>query len=338
MRPKGSVKHLLEWVIILPCFRLFQWLPETWSLLLARTVGRAAYYLCRHERAWCCRNIAAVYGETLSPAEQARLAPLVFENIAETFVEILRMDGRWLEERVEFIGIEHAREALRQAGGKGFIGVGGHLGNWEIISGLGRIYGIESTMLARPMDNPYVERELARCRARYRNSTLPRTTSHLAEATRRLRSGAALGIAIDLNVVGQGVVVDFMGIPAMAARGAAKIARMEDVPVLLTIPLRIGQGRFRFILEPVPMQKSADIEHDLQVNTQRMTDQFTAWVHRYPEQWQWQHARWRTRPDGSEWSLFTQIGEMRKTRKFIGERPALPWVRSKNGLADQRAA
>jgi KDO2-lipid IV(A) lauroyltransferase len=332
-----SIKHVIEWGLVLPFFRLFQYLPENSSLRLARTVGRWAFHVCRNERAWALRNLEIIYRDRLPATERRRLAIAVFENIAQTFVEILRMDARWLDQRVDVVGIENARKALAQAQGKGFIGVGGHLGNWEIISGLGRLHGIESIMLARPMDNPWIERELARCRARYRTSTLPRSLSNLAEATRQLREGVALGIAIDLNVIQHPLIVDFMGVPATAARGAAKLAWQENVPVILIIPIRTSKQRYRFILEPVPMQNTGDLERDIQVNTQRMTDQLTAWIHRYPEQWQWLHPRWRRRPDGTDATLRTPLNDWTGHRPTLLS-PSLPWNRIEESTEQRKAA
>ena len=55
-------------------------------------------------------------------------------------------------------------------------------------------------------------------------------------------------------------------------------------------------GGYRLVIEaPLDNFPSGDVQAD----TQRINDIFAAWVTRAPEQYNWIHRRFKTRPDGA---------------------------------------
>ena len=124
-----------------------------------------------------------------------------------------------------------------------------------------------------------------------------------------------MGIAIDVNVCDNNFFIDFLGIPASTAKGAAVIALKENATILSIAPLRLPEGKHRLIIEKVEVTRTGDFERDVKENMQRLTDIWGKWVAHYPEQWHWQHAQSRARPDGTTWFLGQDIQKMLASRK-----------------------
>jgi len=333
MRFVKAAKDLLEWSLICPVFRMLQLLPEKWAYRLARLGGRIAYYLSGRSRHWCHTNMKLAYGNRISSRERQGLAIGVFEHLAITIVEVLRMDRRWLAERVLIDGHECLEKLLKKSSGKGLIAVGAHLGNWEVLGGYMSQIGFQSITLSRPIDNHFLENELKNCRSRYGTEGMPRNRGGVRAAIKRFRAGDSVAFAMDLNTAHHGTFVDFMGVPASSARGAAKLAIQENSPAVLIVSFRLPDGRHQIVVEPIPISRTGNLDHDIQANTQSFVDRLTTWIHRYPEQWQWQHPRWRTRPDGSDWTERTSIETMLAERNQPFAFPTLPWTRKSRNEA-----
>ena len=84
------------------------------------------------------------------------------------------MTEEWIQENVDFRETEIVREMIGR--GERIVVVGGHLGNWEIFGACWKYLHHPSVMIARPLDNPYLEQELERCRRNYCLSTVKRNT------------------------------------------------------------------------------------------------------------------------------------------------------------------
>jgi KDO2-lipid IV(A) lauroyltransferase len=131
---------------------------------------------------------------------------------------------------------------------------------------------------------------------------------------RALRSGKAVGIVGDQNVRRGGVFVDFFGKPASTARGTALFALRTGAPVFLGMAKRLpgSPQRYRVTFELVEFEASGDMERDVLRLTEAHTKYLEEQIRRAPEQYFWQHRRWKTRPsaggsDGDEGENDAQV-------------------------------
>ena len=243
------------------------------------------------------RYIAAAF-PGLDRAEVVRIARASYEHLGRMTVEtaLLPSVGRdgvlELMERTEGFGLV---EAAMQAG-RGLILVTGHLGNWELGGAYLAARGIPLDVIVRGQANPLFERYLNATRER-----LGMTVVHDAEAVRRtpraLRDGRAVAFLADQGVLGlASTFVPFFGRPAKTPRGPAVFALRLRPAVLFTVPLRLPNGRFRMIFEPVPITETGDRERDVDAIVATYTRVLERWVREAPEQYLWQHRRWRRQP------------------------------------------
>jgi len=60
--------------------------------------------------------------------------------------------------------------------------------------------------------------------------------------------------------------------------------------------VRQPSGRYAFLVEPVEITPTGDREHDVDAIVLRYTQMLEERVREYPDQYFWQHRRWRRQP------------------------------------------
>ena len=69
-----------------------------------------------------------------------------------------------------------------------------------------------------------------------------------------------------------------------------------DAPVVFGSAIRQANGRYHFVFEPVEVTRTGDRERDTDDIVARYTATLERWVRVAPEQYLWQHRRWRRQP------------------------------------------
>jgi len=244
------------------------------------------------------KQIAGAFPEK-SHEEVQRIARASFEHLGRTAIETALLprqgDGAILKLVEQVDGWEHVERA--QSEGKGMIFVAGHHGNWELLGGYIAARGIPFEVIARGMGNPLFGDYINEIR-----TSLGMIVMHDSEAVKRtpraLRAGRAVGFLSDQGVKGlASTYVTFLGRPAKTPRGAAVFALRFNAPVFFVDGIRLPNGKYRVIIEPVEVTLTGDREKDVDAIVIRFTELLEKWVRKVPEQYFWQHRRWRRQPE-----------------------------------------
>ena len=115
----------------------------------------------------------------------------------------------------------------------------------------------------------------------------------IAEALQR---GAHVGILVDQYYV-RGVEVTFFGRRTKANPLLARLARRFSCPIHGTRVVRLPGRRFRPRTDRGDRQRDADGKIDIAGTMQIITNVVEGWIREHPEQWLWQHRRWRPEDD-----------------------------------------
>ncbi len=130
---------------------LFRLLPLRAAQLLGAVAGRAAL-LSGGRRREMARRHARRLG--IPPADVDRHVAGVYASYGRYWAEALWMSPEHrdrLREGIEVVGIEHVRAA--RDGGRGAIYVLPHLGNWELITIVGKFLGFPLAIVTRKLRN-----------------------------------------------------------------------------------------------------------------------------------------------------------------------------------------
>jgi len=195
---------------------------------------------------------------------------------------------------IEPVGWESLERAY--AKGKGVVLVSGHLGNWEFSAAYIAARGMPVDAIAMHMANPLSDGYFRRTRER-----LGIDVVFDDEAVRRIprafKEGRTVGFLSDQGAKGlASTYVPFFGRPARTPRGAAVFALRGDLPVIFTVAIRQPDGRYQSHFEEVPVVRTGDRERDVDATVNAYTQVLERYVRRFPEQYFWQHRRWRRQP------------------------------------------
>jgi KDO2-lipid IV(A) lauroyltransferase len=272
-------------------------LPRRATLALGRALGRMYGDLDRRHVAIAATNLRHAFPHW-DERRTLRTARGVYAHFGSVLLDILWLRSRTpdqIRSLIEVRGAEHAERVL--AAGKGALWVTGHLGNWELHGvGHGLFFG-PIHVVARPLDNPGLDRRLCEVRTMAGNTVIYKQRA-LAQILRTLRDGGGIAILIDQNIqAGDGIFVDFFGRKAATTTVAAALAVKTGCALVPCRTELLPDGRYRLTYAPaVEWTPSGDRQADIARLTQRLTTQLEEWVRETPEQWLWLHRRWKTRP------------------------------------------
>lgn len=274
-------------------------LPRRAALHVGEWVGEAMYRLMPRRRAIGLKNLEIAFGDTLSDDEKERILRTTFRNLGKSLAEVLhfsRMTPAEVRNKVTVVGQEHYLAA--RAHGKGVIYLAAHIGNWEMTPFAQAMSGYPLTVVARPLDNRYLDRVVTRIRMLHGNKVMARRNA-LRSIIAVLKRNESIGILMDQNTLkSRGIFVDFFGKPACTVPVIPLLALRRDVPVIPAFLVRTGFDTHTLhIHPPLDMVRTGDTQHDIAVNTARCNQVLEDFIRRHPDQWFWIHNRWKNQPE-----------------------------------------
>ena len=289
----------IYWVIVcaIAVARLF---PLRLLRFWGAWAGRLAGLLAVGERRRAVKHLAESL-PGLEPRFHRRIAGDMFEHLGLSAVEVLKADRLFARGEGPVLSAEQktlVAEAL--SGGKGVVLVGGHIGNWELLSHAYARAGLPMNAIAKPLYDPRLTVLADKMRAQFGTKILWRgETSVGKDMLRVFKRGEILGLLIDQDTRVQGTFVPFFGRPAYTPIAAAALALRFEAPIILSWAHRYPEG-FEVHVERFRFTPSGDSERDVQELTAQLTAKLEKAIRARPAQWVWLHKRWKTKPPASD--------------------------------------
>jgi KDO2-lipid IV(A) lauroyltransferase len=243
------------------------------------------------------RQIAAAFPDW--PADKVqRVADASYRHLGRSAIETALMDSLGKDGVLKLVESVEGWHLVEEVVSKGLgaILVTGHIGNWELAGAYVAARGVPIDVIARGMANPIFDAYLNRTREKI-GMVVVKDTDAVRRTPRSLRAGRAVAFVADQGVMGlASTFVPFFGRPAKTPRGAAVFALRFNVPVLFVVALRKPNGKYRVVVERVEAISTGDRERDVDGIVARFTELLEKWVRNVPEQYFWQHRRWRRQP------------------------------------------
>lgn len=269
-------------------------------------------------------NIARAF-PALSPDEVDEVADRSFQHMIQLFMvdafvapRMISPDG-W----PEYVQIGDLSPAInRFLRGEPAILLTGHFGNWELLSNLLASFGYPLHALARPIDNPLINRWLMGLREARGTRIITKwgATPIVQEA---MRAGGRIGFIADQNAGDQGLFVPFFNRFASSYKSIGLLAMRQEVPIYVGHARRIGR-EFRYevdLIDTIEPSEWADQPDPLFYITARYNRALEAMITLAPEQYLWVHRRWKSRPRHEREGKPIPASLMKKLE-------ALPWMTS----------
>jgi KDO2-lipid IV(A) lauroyltransferase len=270
-------------------------LPRGLVLGLGRALGRLLADLDRRHVEIARDNLRRAFPEW-DETRVRRTARDVYAHFGLVLLDILWLGQRTREQVMSLVDVEnlHYLDVMREGGG---ILVTAHLGNWELCGVTHGYVHRPVGVVARPLDNPALDRRLTVFRERSGNEVIYKQKA-LAHVLRALRDRREVAFLIDQNVQEKdGIFIRFFDRPAAATTVVAALAVKTGCPVIGGHMVLLPSGRYRHVYDPpIRWTPTGDRQADIAALTQEMADMIERWVREAPEQWLWMHRRWKTQP------------------------------------------
>jgi KDO2-lipid IV(A) lauroyltransferase len=286
------VRYYVEFAIVQLITGVLRFMPMTMVRLCGGALGRMVSAVDLFHRRIALENLAQAF-PSRSLAERRMVARAMFAHFGSLLLELMKFGTLRDEEivaRVELDGEDHVRQAYRY--GRGVLFFTGHFGYWEMLAIAFSLRVAPVSVLARPLDNPYLHAMLERIRTRSGNSVIYRQGA-VRKVLRELEANHGVAFLIDQHMHSDAVFVDFFNRPAATTSALAALALRTGAPVIPTFALPLPGGRYRLVFErPVPPPRDQG-PNAIREFTQRCTDVLEMYVRRDPHLWLWMHRRWR---------------------------------------------
>lgn len=264
----------------------------------ARLLARVATDLVRLRRDVVDENIRHAFPH-LTESQRRRMARQMWEHLFLMVCEIAHAprrvhDTNWRQ----FFSFQGKRELVAyMLDPRPKVLVSGHFGNFELSAYMTSLLGFPGHAIARPLDNPYLDRYVDRFRELQGQYILPKKGS-APQVEAVLQEGGLIALLGDQYAGPKGCWVEFLGRPASCHKAVALLTLTSGAPLVVAYGRRTGGPlQFELGLEGVadPQQPGPEL-----ANVKSLTRWYNAMLERVvaraPEQYWWVHRRWKGAP------------------------------------------
>jgi KDO2-lipid IV(A) lauroyltransferase len=182
-------------------------------------------------------------------------------------------------------------------GARPIVMVSGHFGNFEMASFMAGLLGFPSYTIARPLDNPYLDRYVNSFRGMHGQFIVTKQGSS-GQLNRILSEGGKIAMLGDQAAGPRGCWVDFLGRPASCHKAVSLFTLTSGAPLLVCYTRR-RQHPLDFELGLVAAA-DPEVDDDLCQSVRSLTSWYNAMlegiIREYPSQYWWVHRRWKGQP------------------------------------------
>ena len=303
-------KHWPLWGLMALLFLVGR-LPFDWVVKLGRMVGRLFMKLGGSRVAVTRRNLELCFPEK-TPEEREQLLCKNFEAIG---IACFEPGVAWFSssKRIAKLGTETGLADIISTinSGQGVLISALHMTTIEMAC---RLISEQCSfnILYRVHNNPVYEYVSNRCRISYRHKSRFIPRKQVRDIVHFMSQGE-IGIILPDQDMGRGrsIFLPFFGIPAATITSTSDFSRLSDSAVFFTTAYLDENNRYVMISKRVENFPTSDSIED----TKRIVQLTEQAILNNPDQYLWQHRRFKTRPEG-EPSLYSRK-EKKKSKRHI---------------------
>ncbi len=289
----ATLLHRVELAAVIALTGFFKLLGVDLASTVAGNFMRHAGPLIRPVSRKAERSLELVYPDW-TKAQIRAVTKDVWENVGRTAAEFPHLSYlRQFESngRVEMIGKEKLVAII--ASEKPSILFAPHFANWELVPSILHHAGLDYSFVYRAANNPLTDEYIIQHRGRVMSRRqVPKGKRGGRALVDALKEGRSLAMLVDQKL-NSGISVPFMGLPAMTAPAAARLALKYDAPLVQISLVRLKGAHFRFTVhDPLTFTPTGDVADDVEALTIKINEALEAQIRAHPGQWLWFHRRW----------------------------------------------
>ena len=261
---------------------------------VSKALGTLIFYCSRQFRKRTMNNLAVAKSLAMDEKRMFDVAKKSMQNSMRVLLEYFRLKGS--KGNLEEIAVEDNPEVVDESlrAGRGLIIFTGHQSNWEILFLLlsSRLSG---ACIGRPIANKLLYEFILSVREIYGGRVIAPKKA-IPACVKELKQGNFVAIAGDQGMPNSSYSYPFLGTRAWNTTSPALLSYKTGAPIIVST-VRFEGGKYHMHHEK-PIFPNLDTSLKLEVT--RLMDivmgYFENVVSTYPEQWLWQHRRWKQQP------------------------------------------
>jgi KDO2-lipid IV(A) lauroyltransferase len=261
----------------------------------------------------------------MTPNDRRRMARQMWEHLFLMLAEIAHFprkvhDTNWRD----YIRFKNEAQMMRELfRSRPRVFVSGHYGNFELAGYTLGLFGFATFTVARPLDNPYLDRFVNHFRALKGQYVLPKQGS-AQEASALLEGRGTLGVLGDQHAGNKGCWVNFFGRPASTHKAIAVFALSNEASLMVGYARRLGRPlqyemAMEALLDPATMDPD---QKNVTSLTQWYSDVLEQIVRIAPQQYWWVHRRWRDDRGPKKRAAQNRAAQKRTAQKLAAQSDA----------------
>ncbi|CAA6821568.1 MAG: Unknown protein [uncultured Sulfurovum sp.] len=261
-----------------------------------RSLAWFAYTVSKKHQKIIHANLDLAFEKKLSTNEKKRIGIEAFLNLIDTTFGIIyrdKMDKKEVIQNVKFENEEIIKTYQKE--NKQFILITGHYGNWELLSqSIAINFDLVLVGVGRELDSKLMDDVLTRNRERF-NVEMIYKKGAMKGCIRAIGQKKIVGILTDQHLSpSQSIDLDFFNHKATHTPLASILSRKFGIDL---IPAYISTDNYENytvkIYPPIKTLKTENQEEDLKIMTESQAKVLEDIIRQKPEQWFWQHKRWK---------------------------------------------
>lgn len=227
--------------------------------------------------------------------EYCRLTALSYQNLGIVLLEISAMpflSDTKIKSMMSFPNIDIVHTLLQK--GKGIILISAHIGNWELLAYAAGLVMQQSVLLvAKEQRNPLIHKAITSLRQRAGNRTVSMEKA-AKPLINSLKENKPIALLVDQAAdPKKDVFLPFFGRKAAVFEAPASLSLRYDAPLVLCIPHRDNYGHYTVTMKEIKSDDLTFSKENVFELTQRHLKELEYAIEQAPEQWTWQHNRWK---------------------------------------------
>lgn len=277
---------MLDYIVFIT-YKVFSFIVRITPKILMKYIliffARLAYVLDKKHKKIARVNLDLAFEDTRTKDEKEDIIQASYVNLFYNLYEFVvnpSLSLNQLEQKVKVENEDIILEAI--ASKRKIILITAHYGNWELVNTYNSVKYKPMTVVGRPMSNEYLNKDLRESRNK-NNSQMLDKDSAAKGLVKALKDDRMVALVVDQNTANKnGVLIDFFGKKARQTEAPTKLAQKFDA---LIIPVFVIQNDFC----DYTMKFCSPVEANTQLQADIIEDQ----IRQKPEDWFWQHQRWK---------------------------------------------
>lgn len=272
--------------------KIIRILPHKFSLGLGRFLGKILHLVLWKKVDRCESRCVKSLGVGITIARE--IVKESFMNLGMSAIEFIRLPviQKNIDEIMSFP--EESQKVLRSAvsRGNGVILMTSHMANWEIAAARVIHAGFPLHAVFTPQREKAVNEIILDVRTKFGMYVID-SDKVMREIFRVLKAGGILVLMQDLDARSEGVIADFLGLPASTRDGIVKLYRKFKCPVVATHYFRDRKNPAHHVVEMQEiLSDRPSFGDDITASLNVCNEVIGEWIRERPDLWMWLMDRW----------------------------------------------